>query len=60
MFEFINRTKISAAKELMNSQPNLLIKEISYLSGFNDESYFCSVFRRYEKISPLEFRNIHM
>lgn len=59
IFEFINRTKISTAKELLNSNPHMLIKEVSLLSGFSDESYFCSLFRRYEKISPVEFRNIH-
>lgn len=59
IFEFINRTKISAAKELLGSNTNMLIKEVALLSGFSDESYFCALFRRYEKISPAEFRNIH-
>lgn len=59
VFEYINLTRIRRAKELLMGDKSLSVKEAALLSGFSDESYFCAMFRRYEKMSPLMFRNTH-
>lgn len=56
VFEYVNLTRIRRSKELLISDANMRVKDIAAACGFNDESYFCAVFRKYEKISPLEFR----
>ncbi len=55
VFEYINLTRIRKSKELLLSNENMLVREIAALSGYSDESYYCAMFRRYEKMSPLEF-----
>ncbi|WP_083809817.1 AraC family transcriptional regulator [Mahella australiensis] len=35
------------------------IKEISHAVGYNDVSYFCSLFRKYEGMTPGAFRKTH-
>ncbi len=59
VFEYINLVKIRKSKEYLLFNTSMLVKEVAYLSGFNDESYFCSVFRRFENMTPLQFRNMH-
>ena len=53
--EFITRVRIMHAKELLmfSEKP---ISEISAESGFQDSSYFSVVFKKYEGMSPAEFR----
>ena len=47
--------KISAARELLRST-DLRVKEISYRCGFDDEQYFCRIFKRQTGNTPIEFR----
>ena len=56
VFEYVNLTRIRLAKELLMSEADMTVRDISEACGFNGESYFCAVFRKYEKTSPLEFR----
>ena len=37
---------------------NLTVKEISAMTGFEDQLYFSRVFRKYQKCSPTEYRKI--
>lgn len=54
--EYISRIKLQEAKaKLLYS--DLTITEISKLVGFNNCNYFCQIFKRYEFMTPLEFRN---
>ncbi len=57
VFEYINLTRVRHSKELLMCDPDLLIKEVALMCGFSGESYFCSMFRRYEGMSPMEFRS---
>jgi AraC-like DNA-binding protein len=34
------------------------IKEIALMAGFEDANYFSSVFRKFEQISPHQFRKL--
>jgi AraC-like DNA-binding protein len=47
--------KISAARDLLRST-DLRVKEISYRCGFDDEHYFCRIFKRQTGNTPVEFR----
>jgi AraC-like DNA-binding protein len=47
--------KISGARELLRST-DLRVKEISYRCGFDDEQYFCRIFKRQTGNTPVEFR----
>lgn len=57
--EYINMIRIRKSKELLLYDRNMQIKEIARVVGFNDVSYFCSVFKKIEHISPTEFRYLH-
>ncbi len=57
-FEYIARIRIKNAKEILLSTESS-INEIAERVGFNDASYFCALFKRYELISPNEFRNLY-
>ncbi len=53
--EYIAKRRIQAAKELLTGT-KMSIEEIVEQTGFCDSSYFCKLFRRYEGITPTQFR----
>lgn len=53
--EYIARRRISQAKLLLQSTRQS-VAEIGLQTGYPDPTYFAAVFRRYEGISPLEYR----
>lgn len=59
IFQYINSVRIKKSKELLLQTPEMQIKEIALLAGFEDVNYFCSVFKKLEKISPGQFRKIY-
>lgn len=54
--EYINGVRIERSCELLMRERSMRIKEIASSCGFSDVSYFCSIFKKYEKMSPTEFR----
>lgn len=58
-FEYINMVRIRKSKEMLLYNRHLQIKEISYNVGFEDVSYFCATFKKFESISPTKFRSLH-
>jgi len=53
--EYIIAARINLAKfQLKNT--NLPVKEICFSSGFTSESSFCSTFKKWEHITPLNYR----
>ena len=48
------RRLLSAKRQLLHSE--LSVSEIGYRLGFRDASYFSRFFRRYEGVSPADFR----
>lgn len=54
--DYLNRLRVNKAKSHL-LQTNASVKEIAYLVGFTDEKYFMKVFKRYEKVSALQYRN---
>ena len=56
--DYITSRRILKAKGLLKDYQSS-IKEISSEIGYNDPNYFTSVFKRWEGISPTEYRNKH-
>lgn len=54
--DYINMLRIKKAKELLKSD-SITIKEVGYSVGYSDPNYFSKVFRKYEGVSPTEFKN---
>lgn len=57
--EYVNRERINKSKELIFRSPELRIQEIAAKVGFDNPSYFTSVFKKIEGISPEKFRILH-
>lgn len=53
--QYLIKYRLQKAKELMR-HTNLTIKQISNLAGFEDQLYFSRLFKKYEKLSPLEYK----
>ncbi len=54
--EYIARIRINHAKKLIRSG-EYSITEIAFLTGFESANYFSRVFRKFEGISPKEFKH---
>ena len=52
---FLFRTKMEKAKELLSST-DLKASEIAFETGYLNQNYFASAFKRYTKITPTEYR----
>jgi AraC-like DNA-binding protein len=52
---FMNELRIRLAVRLLQTE-QLSVKEIAARCGFEDISYFCKIFRKFQKISPNQFR----
>lgn len=55
--EYINKCRINIAKELL-SKGEMNVKEVCYKVGYNDPNYFSKVFKKYEGVSPANFKTI--
>lgn len=53
-----NRRMMEARRLLLET--TLTLKEIAFRCGFDDEGYFCRVFRKNEGVSPTVFRNTRL
>ena len=59
-FEYILKCRIDNSKMLLLNEPQLTIEKIANLSGFEHFSYFGRVFKRFEGVSPSDFRKINL
>jgi two-component system, response regulator YesN len=53
--DYINMVRIKKAKELLEKD-EISIKEICYSVGYSDPNYFSKVFKKYEGVSPSEYK----
>ena len=53
--EFIRTIRIKKAKAILQSDPNLNISEVAYMTGFSDPKYFSTLFKKYFDQSTSEF-----
>lgn len=58
-FEYLTRFRIQKAKELLIGPENPVLREVAAKTGFNDLSYFCSVFKKHEGMTPVQFKRMH-
>ncbi|HEY3424349.1 MAG TPA: PocR ligand-binding domain-containing protein [Negativicutes bacterium] len=54
--DYITRVRIEQAVELMK-MPELSVEQVSKSIGFQNQSYFAKVFRKYIGVTPLVYRN---
>ncbi|MCK8826931.1 PocR ligand-binding domain-containing protein [Natroniella acetigena] len=52
--DYLNRVRIEEAKKLLEKEYSLA--DIAQMSGFNDQSYFSKVFKKFEGVSPGRWR----
>jgi len=57
--DYITSRRMKIAKGLLKNL-KFNIKEISSEIGYNDPNYFTNVFKKWEGISPTEYRNKHL
>lgn len=53
--KYINNLKLTYAEELLSSQL-YTIKEVCFMSGYNDESHFCREFKKRYKTTPYKYK----
>ncbi|WP_409343466.1 AraC family transcriptional regulator [Paenibacillus sp. MBLB4367] len=58
-FEYINKFRLSKAKELLLAQMAMDVKEVAQHVGYEHASYFIKLFKREEGVTPSAFRRIH-
>lgn len=54
--QYLIATRINSAKFHLQSAGGIPIKEIAFATGFNSESSFCSTFKKWEGLTPSEYR----
>ena len=54
--DFVNSEKIKFAKKLIKEHAEYQMSEIAFKSGFNNTSYFNRQFKKYELITPQQFK----
>ncbi len=57
--EFINQIRIEWAKRLLLTT-NLSVSEVAGMAGYENISYFSTVFRKYTGMSPIDWRNLEI
>lgn len=53
--EYIQRVKVELAKELLEND-RLSVKEICYETGYEDQSYFRNIFKKYTGLTPADYK----
>ncbi len=53
--QYLIKTRLSAAKYLLKSTETS-IKDIAFSTGFNSESSFCTTFKKWEQMTPSQYR----
>ena len=55
--KFLNKWRLTKAKELLVQEKELNISEVAYQVGYNDPAYFTRLFTNHFKQSPSKFRD---
>ncbi|MEK3738494.1 MULTISPECIES: helix-turn-helix transcriptional regulator [Paenibacillus] len=56
--EYIHSVRVTKAKELL-TRTALSVREIATETGFTDDKYFMRLFRKYENMTPTQYRNAY-
>ena len=52
---YLNNYKIEKSKNLLENT-NMTLLDISLEVGFNNQSYYSTIFKKYTNMTPLEYR----
>ena len=55
-FDFINRSRVERAKELIAAHPEYKMLQVAFDSGFNNKTSFVNAFKKFEGITPSRYR----
>ncbi len=55
-FEMLNKVRLKHAKTLLANDPAIRIRDVANRCGYEDESYFCKMYKREYGISPRGIR----
>ena len=55
--EFIRTMRLKRAAQLLQSDPNLTVSEVSDMVGFNTQKYFTRYFKEMFGVTPSQYRN---
>lgn len=55
--DYINKLRIEKAKVLLKDE-SFSLMDIAMECGFNSQSYFCYIFKKYEHMTPKQYRSI--
>ena len=56
VIEYLNKTRIKKAKEMFANHRDYSVSEVAYMVGFDNLSYFSKTFKKYEGMTPAEYR----
>lgn len=59
LFQYINSVRVQKSKELLLHCPQMPVRNIARLCGFEDPNYFCSVFKKLVRLSPSRYRDLN-
>ncbi|HKJ84720.1 MAG TPA: AraC family transcriptional regulator [Spirochaetia bacterium] len=57
--EYVNQRRVDRARQLLMLEPRTRISDIARRVGFESDSYFATVFRRFEGVSPTQYRDMN-
>ena len=55
IINYINIRKMEKAKELLGEK-NMIVKDVAYALGFEEQSYFNRMFNKYFGVNPKEYK----
>ena len=55
-WDYLNRYRVQLATEML-TQTGSTINEVASATGFQDQAYFCRVFKKIKGVSPGQVRN---
>jgi YesN/AraC family two-component response regulator len=58
-FTYITKYRLQKSKELLLTSTDMKVEVIALAVGYNDPSYFCSIFKKHEGVTPIEFRSLN-
>ncbi|WP_248724150.1 helix-turn-helix transcriptional regulator [Seonamhaeicola sp. ML3] len=56
---YLTMCRLKMSKEVLLKNENLTVAEVAYMCGFSTSQYFSTVFRKHEKCSPNEYRELY-
>jgi AraC-like DNA-binding protein len=57
LWDYLNRLRVFLAAEFLR-QTDKTIQDIAWQTGFNDQAYFCRVFKKIYGVSPKQVRKV--